>query len=185
VTSWPFLARFVAWAAAAFILWAVLVAEWYVSLLAALGPYVAAAVGAAVEIQDRGRATRAVFTSPAGPVGLHLETAALGVLPFFALLGATTWCRLRHRLIAAAIGSVVFLVFHLTLFVAYPFFLSRGGLVVDSLGAFWAILIYCGFPFILWLVVLRIGTAARPASTPPSASAPATRKGKAKAPPGG
>jgi hypothetical protein len=157
VTSWSFLAKFGLWSAAAFTLWSLALAGWYVHLIAAIGPHVSALIGARPEIQGSGRATQVLFQTASGPVGLHLETAALGLLPFYALLGATGWQTPLQRLAEAAVGTVVFVVFHLTLFIAYPFFLNHSGVVVDSLGAFWAILGYCGFPFLLWLVVLRFG----------------------------
>lgn len=156
MTSWSFLARFVAWSAAFFTLWSLVLAEWYVRFLAAIGPYAAALFGFTVDTQGTGRDLRVLFKHGDTPVGLHLETAALGLLPFLALVASTTWQTLLQRLKTGAIGVGIFVLFHLTLFIAYPVFLSRSNIVVDSLGAFWAILGYCGFPFLLWLVLITM-----------------------------
>lgn len=183
---WSFLGRFVLWSAALFAGWTAFAADWYVRLLLALGPYATALTGLATETEGAGRAARIFFVSGGTriPYGLHLETASLGILPFLALISATATLPALRRLAAAALGVVIFLFFHLTLFVAYPFFLTRSGPVVDSLGAFWAILGYCAFPFLLWLVLIRWdpgigGISARHQRKTPSDTPTSTRRGSA------
>ncbi len=158
MSSWAFLARFVAWAALFFAVWVGAVARWYAAVLAALGPYVTAlATGFEAQVSGSGRALVVHFArgSSALPHGLLLEPATLGILPFLALVAATRFSSARRRLRAAAIGLAALFAFHLALFAACPFFMTRSGVFVDSIGAFWAILGFCGLPFLLWLVLAR------------------------------
>ena len=158
MTYWSFLSKFVFWSATAFGIWAAFLAKWYVTLLVTVGPYLSAVMGYGTQVEGSGRDATVYFIqgSTRIPYGLHLETASLGLLPFLALIGATASLSILRRVATASIGTGIFIAFHLTLFAAYPFFLTRSGLVVDSLGAFWALLVFgFGFPFLLWLTLIR------------------------------
>jgi len=158
VNPWAFLARFAAWAALYFVLWAGALARWYAAALAALGPYVTVlATGFEARVAGTGRALVVHFVRGSFelPHGLPLEPATLGILPFLALVATSRFSSVRGRVRAFAVGLAGLFAFHLTLFAAYPFFMTRRGMLVDSIGAFCAILGFCGLPFLLWLALAR------------------------------
>ena len=180
MTYWSFLSKFVFWSATAFAVWAAFLAKWYVTLLLTVGPYLSALAGYGLDVQGSGRDATVYFIQGATriPYGLHLETASLGLLPFLALVAATASLSVPRRLVTAGVGTATFAAFHLTLFAVYPFFLPRSGLVVDSLGAFWALLVFgFGFPFLLWLTLIR--AMGQTSSTTPEAKPQTNRGGRA------
>ena len=163
---WSFLVKFAAWSLGLFVLWHAFLAAWYVSFVSQLGLLATASAGYTAQIKGSGRAAQVVFIYATGKQAIQLEVLTVGLLPFLALVGATGTRSAVNRLRMGGLGAGIFVLFHAVLFVAYPFFLSRHGLIVDSLGAFCAILGLVGFPFLLWILLLRIdgeATAARPA----------------------
>ncbi|MGD9762260.1 MAG: hypothetical protein AB7V27_00905 [Candidatus Binatia bacterium] len=103
-----------------------------------------------------------------------------GVIPFCALLGATSGLPARRRLRAAAIGLAVLFVFHVGLAVLGPYmtgmpqarlgqlWMRRINRVIDIFYAFYGLVGYAALPFLLWfLLTQRVRLAAswhRPAT---------------------
>ncbi|GIW41238.1 MAG: hypothetical protein KatS3mg076_1815 [Candidatus Binatia bacterium] len=156
MSSPSFLARFVLWSAALFLCWHLRVADLYVSALAQAGrESTRLLAGEAVRLEGTGRKTQAVFPYQGRTVAVSLSTLADGILPFLALVAASSWLPVSKRLARACVGTLVLWLFHLSAFFAYPFFLARSGPIVDSFGAFWVVLGLVGLPFLLWLVLAR------------------------------
>jgi hypothetical protein len=90
-----------------------------------------------------------------------------GIIPFLALVGATTSLPWRRRLRAAAIGLAALFVFHMGLMLIGPYMTgmpqARLGLVwmrrinraIDVLYAFYGLVGYAALPFLLWWVLTR------------------------------
>lgn len=84
---------------------------------------------------------------------LSLESLSLGLLPFFALLGATPGLKLRRLLTAAAIGALAFFLLDLVVVLLYPLLVTRPNAVTDITGTFLGLLTFVGAPIILWFAL--------------------------------
>jgi len=90
-----------------------------------------------------------------------------GLIPFLALLGATTGLSWRRRLRALAIGVAALFAFHMGLTLMGPYMTgipqSRFGLewmrrinrMIDVIYAFYGLVGYAGLPFLLWWALTR------------------------------
>ena len=92
-----------------------------------------------------------------------------GLIPFLALIGASTGLTWRQRLRAAAIGVAVLFVFHMGLALMGPYMTglpqSRLGLLwmrrinrlIDVVYGFYGLVGYAALPFLLWWVLTQRG----------------------------
>jgi hypothetical protein len=90
-----------------------------------------------------------------------------GLIPFLALVGATTTVPWRRRLQAAAIGVAALLVFHLGLVLLGPYmtghpqaqlgqaWMRRINSGINVFYGFYGLVGYAALPFILWWVLLQ------------------------------
>jgi hypothetical protein len=98
-----------------------------------------------------------------------------GVIPFLALIGASTALPWRRRLRAAAIGLALMALFHLGLALLSPYmtglpqaqlgqaWMRRINRMIDIVYAFYGLVGYAALPFLLWwLLTQRRGDATRP-----------------------
>lgn len=84
---------------------------------------------------------------------LSLESLSLGLLPFFALLGATPGLDLRRLLIAAGCGALAFFLLDLIVVLLYPLLVNHPNAVTDITGTFLGLLTFVGAPIILWFAL--------------------------------
>ena len=90
-----------------------------------------------------------------------------GIIPFLALVGATTSLPWRRRLRAAALGLAALFIFHMGLMLIGPFmtglpqarlgliWMRRINRVIDVFYAFYGLVGYAALPFLLWWVLTR------------------------------
>jgi hypothetical protein len=90
-----------------------------------------------------------------------------GLIPFLALMGASTWLPWRRRLAAAAIGVAALFAFHVGLTLLGPFmtglpqarlgqlWMRRINRVIDVFYAFYGLVGYAALPFLLWWALTR------------------------------
>lgn len=95
-----------------------------------------------------------------------------GVVPFLALVGATTALPWRRRLRAAAIGLAALFVFHMGLMLIGPYmtgspqaqlgqlWMRRINAMIDVFYGFYGLVGYAALPFLLWFVLTQRGNVA-------------------------
>lgn len=100
-----------------------------------------------------------------------------GVVPFLALVGATTAVGWRRQLRAAAIGLAALFAFHLGLMVIGPYmtglpqaqlgqaWMRRINTAIDVFYAFYGLVGYAALPFLLWWMLTQRGPAPAPPGT--------------------
>lgn len=86
-------------------------------------------------------------------LALGLDQLALGLLPLFALLGATPGLGARRLAASAAIGGAALFALDLVILLVYPWLVGNPNPVTDILGTFLGLLTFVGGPLILWFVL--------------------------------
>ncbi|HSP99374.1 MAG TPA: hypothetical protein VL049_19300 [Candidatus Dormibacteraeota bacterium] len=86
-------------------------------------------------------------------LALGLDQLALGLLPLFALLGATPGLGPRRLAGRIALGAAGLFVLDLLVVLIYPWLVGDPNPVTDILGTFLGLLTFVGGPVILWFVL--------------------------------
>lgn len=182
-----FLLRFFSLAAALFALWSFggLGDAYGRAVIAAAGPLMRLTSGfsvSAVRPTDHGldvELRRAPGTAPAGAVNevlLPYQPRELfsGVVPFLALVGATTTLPWRRRLRAAGLGLAGLFAFHFGLMLVGPYmtglpqaqlgqlWMRRINAMIDVFYGFYGLVGYAALPFLLWFLLTQRGAAITP-----------------------
>ncbi|MDX2166452.1 MAG: hypothetical protein SF182_05290 [Deltaproteobacteria bacterium] len=183
-----FLLRFFAGAAALFALWSFGgVGDAYGRLVVAVAnPLMRLTSGfsvSAVRPTERGldvQLHRSPSSAPAGAVNdvlLPYQPRELfsGVVPFLALVGATTAIPWQRRLRAAGLGLAALFVFHFGLMLVGPYmtglpqaqlgqaWMRRINSIIDVFYAFYGLVGYAALPFLLWFLLTQRGATVTPA----------------------
>lgn len=187
-----FLLRFFALAAGLFALWSFAgVGDWYARLVIGVAnPVVRVMTGywvSRIEPKEGGldvyiRRGSAVATAPADQedvaVPFQPREQFSGLVPFLALVGASTAVPWRRRARATGIGLAILFAFHLGLALLSPYmtglpqaqlgleWMRRINRIIDVFYAFYGLVGYAALPFLLWwfLTQRRVGPLAPAAS---------------------
>ena len=183
-----FLARFFALAAALFALWSFAgVGDLYArAVIAAANPLMRLTSGFWVsEVRAREGGVD-VFIRSAATAGRPDEIVPFqpreqfsGVIPYVALLGATSGLSWRRRLRALGLGLAALFAFHMGLTLMGPFmtgipqsqfgleWMRRINRIIDVVYAFYGLVGYAALPFLLWWALTRRERAESSRDSPP------------------
>jgi hypothetical protein len=173
-----FLLRFFALAGVLFALWSFAgLGDLYSrAVIAAANPLVRLTSGFWVSQVNPKEGGLDVYIRRAGGAGAPVEDVLVpfqpreqfsGLIPFLALLGATTTLPRRRWLRAAAIGLAVMFVFHLGLALMSPYmtglpqaqlglvWMRRINRMIDIVYAFYGLVGYAALPFLLWWLLTQ------------------------------
>ena len=154
-----FLAKFFLFAAGLFALWSFAgVGDAYGRLVIAVAnPFVWAVTGfSATSVVPTVRGLDVFIRNGGEEVLLPLQPRELfsGVLPFLALMGASSGLSAAHRLGAVAIGLAVLFVFHIGLMIIGPYLATAHeawvNTIIDIVYGFYGLVGYAALPFLLW-----------------------------------
>lgn len=86
-------------------------------------------------------------------LAIQFDALSVGIVPLFALLGATPGLRLARRLRLLAVGGAVFFLFDAVVVAIFPLLVFHKNPVTDIVGTFIGLIAFVGAPAIIWFAL--------------------------------